>query len=184
MRGKKREDEERGRGKRGNEGKIKITAYLVDNFRPVHFLDGLLAELRKVLGEPLQHFLVVLKSSLLVPVPQVERKHVRVLEDLAALDELLVGGLEELDVRPYRVGVLLLEEDHARLRLLHGLPREVLGLGVRLEALVVVEVAVQLPLRLGGIGLVVAVHVGIELVALVVSLREGGSASIIGTRWT
>mmetsp|Transcript_22414 Transcript_22414/g.66450 ORF Transcript_22414/g.66450 Transcript_22414/m.66450 type:complete len:578 (+) Transcript_22414:252-1985(+) len=167
----------------------------IHHLRPIHLGERLLAQLTQALREPLQHLLVVLKPlpphGFLAPrtgagrrvrhvlahprgLRQVERKAVSILQHAAALHQLLVGRLEELHVRPGRVGRLLLQQHHALLRLAELPPGELLRLGVGVEALVVVQVSVQLALGLGRLGLIALVPVdGVELVAAVVAPRVG-----------
>ena len=76
---------------------------------------------------------------------QIVAEDVRVLEHAAAVDDHLVGRLEELDVDP-RPGRRLLQLHHALLRGLQLFRRELLGLVVAVVALVVVEVPIELAL--------------------------------------
>ena len=92
----------------------------------------------------LKHLLLVLEQLLLGRVvPEEEAQHVRVLEHTAALDDLLVGGAQALHVE--QRGLLrLLHLAHAPLCGGALVGRELEGRVVTMEALVVMEVALEL----------------------------------------
>mmetsp|Transcript_3582 Transcript_3582/g.7698 ORF Transcript_3582/g.7698 Transcript_3582/m.7698 type:complete len:325 (-) Transcript_3582:389-1363(-) len=104
---------------------------------------------------------------------EVVREGVGVLQDAAAFNKLLIGCLEELHIRPGGPVRPLLEQHHALLSLAQLPFGEFLSLSVGMVALVVVQVAVQLPLGLGRLGHVGLVIVGVVLVAAVITPRVG-----------
>mmetsp|Transcript_19637 Transcript_19637/g.32189 ORF Transcript_19637/g.32189 Transcript_19637/m.32189 type:complete len:202 (+) Transcript_19637:230-835(+) len=115
---------------------------------------------------------MILKPLSFLGILQVESIAIGVFENLSAFHELFISCFEKFHICPDGIGVLFLQQDHSCLSLFQSLLCKVLCARVTMIAFVVVKVAVQLSLCLGGIGLIVLIA-GIEFIALVIPTGIG-----------
>lgn len=123
---------------------------VVDNLRPIEFVQRRqFTQLGQVFRAALQLLLQVLKESLLGPIFEIVCEHVGVLEDVAAFENLFSGSGEELEVDPRSVAPRFgVQGLHARVGCSFLLRGEAARRIVVVEALIVVQVAIELLLRL------------------------------------